>query len=364
MKIKEIINHLEQIAPRSYQESYDNSGLLVGDSTKEVTGVCICLDVTEAVIEEAIEQKENLIIAHHPLIFGGLKTLTGKHWVERCVIKAIQNNIAIYAIHTNLDNVLEGVNARIARKLNLQNTRILHPKANVLSQLVTFVPVNDQQQVLSALFDAGAGQVGNYANCSFTTQGIGGFTPQDGADPFQGAIGKQEQVDESRIEVLLPSHLENQILDALRKSHPYEEVAFYLSPLHNVNQTIGSGIIGELPTPIDAKEFLADLKVNMQTDCVRHTAIHQHEIQKIAVCGGSGRFLLNKAIQAGADVLVTADFKYHDFFEADNQIIVADIGHYESEQFTKGLLYDILQEKFTNIALRLTEVKTNPINYL
>lgn len=364
MRIKDITDFLEQFAPLSYQESYDNSGLLVGDANAEISGVAITLDVTEQVIDEAIRNGDNLIIAHHPLIFKGLKSLTGKHWVERCVIKALKHDIALYAIHTNLDNVHLGVNKKIAEKLSLKNIRILSPKSEILSKLVTFVPPKDAQQVLDALYNAGAGQIGQYDHCSFQTEGTGTFRPGEGSNPHIGTHHVDETVNEKRIELIFPSHLNHRIVSALHKSHPYEEVAYYLSTLSNTNQEVGSGIVGDLTSPMDTSEFLRHLKQIMRTDCVRHTPICKEKVSKVALCGGAGSFLLTKAIGAGADVFITGDFKYHDFFEADNRILVADIGHFESEQFTKDLLYDIISEKFTNIALRLSEVQTNPINYL
>lgn len=364
MRIKDITDFLEQFAPLSYQESYDNSGLLVGDANAEISGIAITLDVTEQVIDEAIRNGDNLIIAHHPLIFKGLKSLTGKHWVERCVIKALKHDIALYAIHTNLDNVHLGVNRKIAEKLSLKNIRVLSPKSEVLSKLVTFVPHEDAQQVLDALYKAGAGQIGQYDHCSFQTEGTGTFRPGDGSSPHIGNHHVDETVNEKRIELIFPSHLNHRIVSALHNSHPYEEVAYYLSTLSNTNQEVGSGIVGDLTSPMDTSEFLRHLKQIMRSDCVRHTPICTEKVSKVALCGGAGSFLLGKAIGAGADVFITGDFKYHDFFEADNRIVVADIGHFESEQFTKDLLYDIISEKFTNIALRLSEVQTNPINYL
>ena len=364
MRIKDITDFLEQFAPLSYQESYDNSGLLVGDANAEISGIAITLDVTEQVIDEAIRNGDNLIIAHHPLIFKGLKSLTGKHWVERCVIKALKHDIALYAIHTNLDNVHLGVNKKIAEKLSLKNIRILSPKSEILSKLVTFVPPKDAQQVLDALYNAGAGQIGQYDHCSFQTEGTGTFRPGEGSSPHIGTHHVDETVNEKRIELIFPSHLNHLIVSALHDSHPYEEVAHYLSTLSNTNQEVGSGIVGDLTSPMDTSEFLRHLKQTMRTDCVRHTPICKEKVSKVALCGGAGSFLLTKAIGAGADVFITGDFKYHDFFEADNRIVVADIGHFESEQFTKDLLYDIISEKFTNIALRLSEVQTNPINYL
>lgn len=364
MKIKEITRQLEKWAPLSYQESYDNSGLIIGDPEADVIGVTISLDVTEAVIQETIANGHNLIVAHHPFIFKGLKRLTGRHWVERCAILAIKNDIAIYAIHTNLDHINSGVNRRICDTLGLKNVQILDQKKQILTKLETFVPTANKDQVLAALYEAGVGNIGNYDHCSFQTTGTGTFRPGESANPTIGSQLSDESVDETKIEVIFPNHLSNQIIRVLKKAHPYEEVAYYLTTLENENQEVGAGMIGELSEPINTLDFLESIKYKMNTQCIRHTNIHCDKVQKIAVCGGAGSFLLSKAINAGAEVFITADFKYHDFFEADNKIVIADIGHYESEQYTKELLYDFLSKKFANIALRLSEVQTNPINYL
>jgi dinuclear metal center YbgI/SA1388 family protein len=346
------------------QEEYDNSGLLVGTYETEVTGILVSLDCTEAVVEEAILEKCNIIIAHHPIIFKGLKKLTGSNYIERTVIKAIQNNIAIYAIHTNLDHVHVGVNRKIGEKLGIKNMRILKPKTDTLLKLVTFIPTEAKDIVLNALYGAGAGSIGNYRNCSFQLIGEGTFTPNEDANPHIGSANKAEKVSEARIEVLLPSHLKNGVIQALKKSHPYEEVAYYLSKLENENQEAGAGMIGELDRPMDAQQFLKRLKTLMQTECVRHTPILPRPIQKIAWCGGAGSFLLSQAKSQKADVFISGDFKYHEFFDADGEIIIADIGHYESEQFTKDLLIDVLKENFTTFAIIFSKTFTNPISYL
>ncbi|GAB4188462.1 MAG: Nif3-like dinuclear metal center hexameric protein [Thermoflexibacter sp.] len=363
MKIRETVQYLEQTAPVSYQESYDNSGLIVGNLSQEITGVLLTLDCIESIIDEAISKKCNFIIAHHPIIFGGLKKLIGKNYVERTVIKAIKNDIAIYAIHTNLDNVINGVNAKIAQKIGLTHTKVLLPKKNLLKKLTTFVPVNDAEKVLNALSAAGAGNIGNYSNCSFTVVGEGTFQPNEKASPHIGEAGKLEKVQEMRIEVIFPAHLENQVLNAMRKAHPYEEVAYYLHLLENENQEVGSGMIGNLPESMSEQEFLKYLKEKMHLTCIRHTQLLGKKVKKIAVCGGAGGFLLRNAIAAGADFFITSDYKYHEFFDADGQIVIADIGHYESEQFTKELLAELLAKKFENLTLYVSETNTNPIAY-
>lgn len=363
--IRDIIGHLESIAPPYYQESYDNSGLVVGDPATAVSGVIICLDSTEEVVQEAIEKKCNLIIAHHPIIFGGLRKINGKDYVEKTIIKAIKHNIAIYAIHTNLDNILEnGVNQKISEKLGLQNCRILLPKTQTLVKLTSFVPNNARDKVLNAVCSAGAGQIGNYKNCSFYTTGTGSFTPTGNANPFLGEINKPEQVEESRIEVILPEYLSQAVLNALKEAHPYEEVAYYLQKLENTDTNIGSGIIGTLEHSVASDFFLEQIKEKLGVTCIRYTKLVKSSFCKVAVCGGSGSFLLKHAIAQGADIFISADFKYHDFFDANNKITIADVGHFESEQHTIQLLFDIINKKFSNFAVHLTQVITNPVKYL
>lgn len=363
MKVKDILTTLEAWAPPSYQESYDNSGLLIGDASATFTNALITLDVTEAVLDEAIDKGCNLVIAHHPLIFGGLKRITGNHWVERCVIKAIKNDLIIYAIHTNLDNVHDGVNAMIAKKIGLQNVSILKPKTSTLSKLVTFVPTKHTQSVLDALYQAGLGGIGNYDHCSFRMIGTGTFRPDEAANPAIGTIGKDEEVEENRIEGVFPSHIQGKIITALKQSHPYEEVAYYVQGLQNTNQEIGSGAIGTLESPMNAEAFIATLKTRMELNTVKCTAFVKQNISKVAVCGGSGGFLLGNAKHEKADIFITSDYKYHEFFEADQKIIIADIGHYESEVFTKNLIVERLQDEFTNEKFLLSEVNTNPVQY-
>ncbi|MTI30672.1 Nif3-like dinuclear metal center hexameric protein [Xanthovirga aplysinae] len=363
IKIKDLIKVLEEWAPPAFQEAYDNSGLITGESKAELKGALICLDSTEEVVEEAISRNCNLIIAHHPIIFKGLKRLTGSNYIERTIQKAIKNDIAIYAIHTNLDNVHLGVNQKISEIIGLRNCRVLAPKKGNLSKLTTFIPVKDTSKVMDAIHLAGAGMIGNYKNCSFSVEGTGTFMPIQGANPTIGSQNEQEQVHENRIEVIFPSHLESGVLAALKAHHPYEEVAYYLTPLNNKNQEVGSGMIGNLEKPMAGKEFLLYLKEKMNLSCIRHTAI-TGEIKKVALCGGAGSFLLPKAINQQADIFITGDFKYHEFFDAEGRILIADIGHYESEVFTKDLIYEYLSEKFTNIALYLSQKVTNPISYL
>ena len=361
--IQELIDCLEALAPPAYQESYDNSGLIAGDPKDNISGVLLSLDCTEDVVEEAIRRSCNVVVAHHPIVFKGLKRLNGKNYVERTVIKAIQNRVAIYAIHTNLDHVATGVNSEIASQLGLKNVKILAPKRQILQKLTFFVPSAGADKVLDALYEAGAGNIGKYSECSFRTNGEGTFRPLEGAEPFSGQVGQLERASEQRIELMFPAYLERKVMQALRRSHPYEEVAYYLHTLENENQEVGAGAIGELPEPLSVGDFLAHLKKNMNVSVIKHTASARPKVQRVAVCGGAGSFLLSHALAAGADAFVTADFKYHEFFDAENRIVICDIGHYESEVFTKQLLHDYLSKIFANFALHLSETNTNPVAY-
>ncbi|GHA58661.1 Nif3-like dinuclear metal center hexameric protein [Pontibacter akesuensis] len=362
-KIHEVTTLLEQLAPLRYQESYDNAGLQTGDANAEVTGVLVTLDCTEAVLDEALEKGCNLVVAHHPVIFKGLKQLTGRSYVERTIIKAIRHNIAIYASHTNLDSVVNGVNTKIANKLGLQQQRMLINKPNTLLQLVTFVPVAHTEAVLTALHAAGAGNIGEYSSCSFSVTGTGRFTPSESANPSIGEKNKPEQVEENRLELIFPAALQSKIMAALQQAHPYEEVAHYLYNLENQNQEVGIGVIGELEQEKTEQEFLAYLKDCMQLQGLRYTSIGGRKVKKVAVCGGSGSFLIKDALRQGADALVTGDVKYHEFFDAENRLMIADIGHYESEVFTKEIFYDTISKSFANFAVLISEVNTNPVRY-
>jgi dinuclear metal center YbgI/SA1388 family protein len=364
LKVKEIIAVLESFAPPSLQESYDNAGLITGNPEMEVSGALLCLDSTEAVIAEAIATGYNLIIAHHPIVFSGLKKITGKTYVERVIISAIKNNIAIYAAHTNLDNVGWGVNAKIASRLNLKNCRVLSPLRGKLMKLFTFAPQDHAERVRQAIFDAGGGAIGNYDECSFNSDGYGTFRGNSGTNPYVGKPGTQHREIETKIEIIFPSFLAGKVVQALKKNHPYEEVAFDLIALENSWHSAGAGVVGDLEIPLEVKSFFDILKKNMRVAMIRHTSIPEGKlITRVAACGGAGSFLLNNAIASGADIFITADFKYHQFFDAEDKIIIADIGHYESEQFTTEIFAEVLRENFPNFAVRFTSVNTNPINY-
>jgi dinuclear metal center YbgI/SA1388 family protein len=363
MQLSTITSYLESIAPLAYQESYDNSGLIVGNGEMEIKKAIISLDCVEAVVDEAIETDANLIISHHPIVFSGLKKFNGSNYIEKVVMKAIKHDIAIYAIHTNLDNVRHGVNAKIAERLGLVNVEILEPKTGLLSKLQTFVPHDQAAEVRKALFDAGAGQIGNYSECSFNAEGYGTFKGNERSNGYVGEHHVQHTEPETKIEVIFPSRLKGAVLRALFAAHPYEEVAYEILEISNAHQEVGSGMIGDLVEESTEKDFLELLKYGLQATVVRHTALLEKKIKKVAVCGGSGSFLLKKAMQAGADAFVTADYKYHQFFDAERKILICDVGHYESEQFTMDLLMENIQKKFPTFAICLTKCNTNPVFY-
>ncbi|RMA57811.1 Nif3-like dinuclear metal center hexameric protein [Ulvibacter antarcticus] len=363
MKVKDVIQLLEELAPQAYAEDFDNTGLLIGDKNNEITGILVTLDTLESVVDEAISEKCNLIVSFHPIVFSGLKKITGKSYVERVVQKAIKHDIAIFAIHTALDNAWNGVNAMICEKLKLQNRRILLPQKATIKKLQTYVPSKDIDMVREALFSAGAGEIGNYTNCSFTTSGTGSYNGNEDSSPVIGTKGKTHFEDEISLSVTFQRHLESKVVSALINAHPYEKVAYEITTLENENQHIGMGMIGEFSSEMEASRFVAFLKDAMNTKCVRHSKLTAQNIKKVAVLGGSGSFAIEAAKRAGADAFVTADLKYHDFFKSENSILLADIGHYESEQFTKELLHSFLNKKITNFAVVLAQTNTNPISY-
>ncbi|WP_115462100.1 Nif3-like dinuclear metal center hexameric protein [Winogradskyella aurantiaca] len=371
MQIREVIQILEELAPLKYAEDFDNVGLLVGDKEAEVKGVLVTLDTIEAVVDEAVEAGCNLIVSFHPIIFKGLKSLTGGNYVERTVVKAIKNDIAIFAIHTALDNSFKGVNDIICNKLGLLNKQILIPQKNSIKKLLTYVPESSANHLREALFSAGAGGIGNYDDCSFNYKGVGTFKGNKDSNPVLGERGKVQEEPEIAISVTFTKHLESKVLKAMFKAHPYEEVAYEIITLDNSHQHIGMGMIGNLTEAMNEKGFLEFVKNTMNCGVVRHSQLLKKSVSRVAVLGGSGSFAIEAAIAQGADVFISSDFKYHDFFRAEGKIVIADIGHYESEQFTKSFLTDYLSKKITNFAPALSEGKiilsktnTNPVNYL
>lgn len=363
MTLREITAFFEKVAPLMYQESYDNSGLQVGNYSMQVNGALVTLDITEEVIDEAIAKGLNLIVGHHPLIFGGIRSITGKNMTERVVQKAVKNDIAIYASHTNLDSIKGGVSGKMGEVLGLQKVRILEPVSGRLKKLVVFVPLKFAEKVRSAIFEGGAGVIGNYDSCSFNSVGRGTFRGGEDSKPYVGEKGLLHEEEEVRIETIFPEHVKGSVITAMLKAHPYEEVAYDIYPLENKYSQIGMGIIGELELPVAEKEFLKLLKSHFNTGVIKHSDFTGRKIRKVALCGGAGSSLLRSAISEKADVFISGDFKYHQFFDAEGKILVADIGHFESEQYTRNLIYDLLIKNFPKFAVQLSEINTNPIKY-
>lgn len=363
MQISDITRVIEHFAPPALQESYDNAGLIVGNSSADCTGVLLSLDATEAIVDEAIAKGCNLVVSHHPIWFGSKKRLTGRDYVERTIIKAIKHDVALYAAHTNLDHVHQGVNRKIGEKMGLTDLQILSPKPGHLRKLVTMVPQSHLDVLRGALFSAGAGNLGNYSKASFSHPGIGTFQAEAGANPFLGEVGKLAEEAEVRLEVMYPTWVEGKLIAALRSAHPYEEPAFDLIQLQNADAYAGAGMVGMMSNPCSEVEFLQRLKEIFGSGCIRHTAFTGKTVKKVAYCGGAGSFLLGNAIACDADVYVTGDYKYHEFFDADGRLMIADIGHYESEQFTTDIFWEILTEKFPTFAVLKSENNTNPVNY-
>ena len=364
MIVQDVINCIEELSPLAYAEDFDNVGLLVGDKNNAVSGILVTLDTLECVVDEAIEKNCNLIVSFHPIIFSGLKKITGHSYVERVVLKAIKNDISIYAMHTALDNCFNGVNAEICAILGLKNKKILIPQKGSIKKLITYVPKKSADIVREALFKAGAGTIGNYEHCSFNLEGIGTFNGNEHSNPVVGERGKTQLEAEIQIGITYTKHKESAVLKALFENHPYEEIAYEITTLENVNQHIGMGMVGELEIATDEKVFLKQVKQKMNSGVIRHSALTGKKIKKVAVLGGSGAFAIENAKRAGADIFITSDIKYHEFYKAENNMIIADIGHYESEQFTKSLLVRYLTKKMPNFAIVLSISNTNPVKYL
>ncbi len=363
MIIQDVITHLETLAPLAYAEDFDNVGLLVGNTQAPLKGVLVTLDTLEEVVNEAIAKNCNLIVSFHPIIFKGLKAITGKTYVERVVLKAIKHDIAIYTMHTALDNAFNGVNAMLCEQLELTQKRILIPQKGTLKKLTTYVPKDEAETLRAALFAAGGGSIGNYDQCSFNNEGYGTYRANERANPTKGEQQKPHTEVETQITLTFPKHLESKLVQTLLATHSYEEVAYDVVTVDTKNNYIGMGMVGELQTPLAEADFLKHVKAKMQTGCIRHSALLNKKIKTVAVLGGSGSFAIANAKAAGADAFITSDLKYHDFFMAENNILLADIGHYESEQFTKNLLVEYLTKKITNFAIILSKTNTNPVKY-
>lgn len=363
MKLKDFTSYLDSAIPLAYQESYDNSGLQVGLPDQEITSAMICLDVTEKVVSEAIQSECNLLISHHPLIFNGIKRITGNTSTEKILYEAVKNDIAIYSAHTNLDMLSNGVSHKMAEKIGLEKISVLSPSADRLLKLVTYIPEAHYEKVKNALFEAGAGVIGNYDNCGYAVSGTGSFRGNEATNPFAGEKGKIHLEKEIRFETVLFTHLRDKVLKALVEAHPYEEVAYDLYALENNNIGIGLGCVGILHDPLTETDFLKLIYSVFDARGIKYSNPTDKTVSKVALCGGSGASLIFDAIHSGADVYLTADIKYHDFFNAENRILLVDAGHYESEKFSTEILKDLIIKKFPKFAVRFSETNTNPINY-
>lgn len=364
MKIKEVLSVIEQLAPVALQEGFDNCGVQIGDITQEAKGAVVCIDITEAVIDEAIALGCNLIISHHPLAFRSFKSLTGRTYIERCMIKACKHDLVVYAAHTNLDNTIGGINYYLANLLGLQNIRILEPQKNKLLKLVTFVPYAYVDAVRSALFNAGAGTIGGYNSCSYNVRGEGTFRAGENTNPFCGEIGELHTEQETRIETVLPIHKRGDVLRALLATHPYEEPAYDFYMLENYWTQAGSGVVGTLPDETDEEDFLYLIKDTFHLSSLQHSACRRRPVRDVAICSGSGAFLIPKAVGYGADVFITGEAKYNDFYDVEDKVLLAVVGHYESEIFSKNIFFDVISKKFPNFVLYMSGMDINPVNYL
>lgn len=362
-RIADIINFLETIAPLHLQEEYDNSGLVCGNTANDCHGAIVALDLTEEVINEAIEKKYNLVVVHHPPLFKGLKKLIEEDRVTKMLLRCIRHEIAVFAIHTNLDNVIWGVNGEIAARMGLENIQALSPLPGTHRQLNTYVPTAYAERVKNAIFEAGGGAIGLYNECSFSSLGEGSFNPLEGANPFVGTKGTRQREEEQKLEFIFPVHLESQIIGALNTAHPYETVAYNIVPIENSFRELGAGAIGTLPEPATEKEILEKLKAVFKTGVIRHSPLCGKRIQRVALCGGSGKSMVTSALRQKADLYFTADLGYHDFFLPEKKMLLADIGHFESEQYTSDLLERVIKEKFPTFAVQKTGSYTNPVNY-
>jgi dinuclear metal center YbgI/SA1388 family protein len=364
MKLSKITSFFNEKAPNRLQEKYDNSGLLLGDPNIDISKALISLDVTDEIIDEAIAKNCDLIISHHPLIFKPIKKLISQNLTERLVVRAIKNDIALFAIHTNLDNVSDGVNNILAKKLGIINHKILSPSASKLNKIVCFCPSLHIDKVKEAMFNAGAGHIENYDNCSFSSKGVGSFRALEGAQPFVGEKHKIHHEEEIRIETIVPDFKTADVIRNMTEAHPYEEVAYDIYQLENKSNITGAGMIGELIEEMDISEFLHFVKKQLNTKYIKHNKLLERKIKKVAICGGSGSFLINEAHHQKADIYITGDIKYHEYFEHQGEMTIVDAGHYETEQFTKELIHSFLNEKFPNFAVQISETITNPVVFL
>ena len=364
MKIKEVIQFLEQKFPLHWQEDFDNCGVQCGDKERELTGIVVCFDMSEAVIDEALAQGSNMVISHHPIIYKhGLKKIEPTNRVGKIIYKALENKILLYSMHTNIDSGKAGGNVLFAKKLELQNLSVLVPKENQFCKLVVFVPAENSALLKEAMFKIGCGNIGNYSHCSYSCEGIGSFKPLTGVNPHIGKHNRLERVDEERIEMIFPKNIKRQVIETLYGHHPYEEPAFDIITLENQNREVGLGRIGLLPTSMLAKDFILYIKEKLNLDFVKFSGNRDAEIKKVAVCGGGGASFISEALTAGVNAYITGDLKYHDFFIPENKMLLIDIGHFEGEHFIREIITSLLQENFNTFATHFTEVEIPVIHH-
>ena len=362
MTVGDLCGWLEQRAPLRFQEDYDNSGLLVGQRSWTVTGVLCCLDADEAVVHEAVARGCNVVLSHHPIVFKGLKRLTGATAVERTVALALKHNVALYAGHTNWDSIQGGVSFSLAQRLGLVAPRIMMPRGGELLNLVVYVPAEHASPVAEAAFGAGAGRIGAYDECHFSGSGTGTFRPLDGAQPFVGQIGVREVADEHRLEFVLPKHRKSAVQQAVWAAHPYEEVAHSWISLDNSWSEVGYGAVGNLPEPIRLGDFLAVCAAQLGAESVRYsTSSLDRIVQRIAVCGGSGAEFAGAAAAAGADAYVTGDLKYHGFQDPPGGLVLVDVGHGESERPFIDDWAELIRSEFVTFAVLISETDNRPV---
>ena len=359
MIIEELTTFIEDKFPLSQQESYDNCGLIVGDPKKTVKKVLLALDCTEQVIKEAKLKKADVIITHHPLMFSSINKLTANDYEGSLIIKLIKSDIALYAVHTNLDNSINGINKYLALKLGLKNLQILVGKEKTFKKIITFVPKAYSQKVITALSAAKAGNIGLYSHCAFVTEGSGCFKPEKGAKPFLGELSKINQVEEVKLEMVFASENQKMIENSLKKAHPYEQPAFDIIELANPNPDIGAGIYGDLPAQINTAEFLKLVKTKLNLSYIRQSNSAKKFISKVAICSGAGFFVFEQAKRLNVDALVTSEIKHHEFLAAENNILLCDIDHHEGEIAAVNILDQILQ-KLENIDTLISKHNLSP----
>lgn len=368
MIVKELIKYLEDWAPPGAAWEKDNVGLLVGSGDEKIENIFLSLELTGEVLEQALKKNCNFIFTHHPLIFNPVKNLdVNKNPNSKLIYKLIKNDINLFSAHTNLDFTKDGVSFTLAKKLKLNKITFLKNEESNQFKVVVFLPETNLDEVASAMFNQGAGIIGEYNNCSFRTNGIGTFKGSANSNPFIGKKENFEKANEVRLEVLVDSWKLNKVINAMLKSHPYEEPAYDIYPLRNKNVNYGAGAIGELDNEMNVNEFLKHVEKSLLLSNFRFVNGNKRRIKKVAVCGGSGSELLNDAISKNADVFITADIKYHTFHDAKNKILLIDAGHYETEvvilKIVEEKIKKLIKEKKENIKVYKYSSSTNPVKF-